>query len=157
MRNEAAAAWCTGLVFLAGMALPAQNLMLASMVGRGLAYSTALLLNSLVGLVLLVALNLLLYRGEFISSVTDTWVAWHVVPGLLGTGVVFALLLGFRGVGAVLTTVALITGQVLAATAIDHWRVASTSAQWSGLTWFGLMLFVVGAAIVFGSRGHVPN
>lgn len=60
VRTEAAAAWCTGLVFLAGMALPAQNLMLASMVGRGLAYSTALLLNSLVGLVLLVALNLLL-------------------------------------------------------------------------------------------------
>jgi hypothetical protein len=60
------------------MALPIQNLMLAGMVGRGLPYSAALTLNSLVGLVLLVTLNLLLYRSEFVSAVVPhTRPAWH--------------------------------------------------------------------------------
>jgi bacterial/archaeal transporter family-2 protein len=139
------------------MALPIQNLMLAGMVGRGLPYSAALTLNSLVGLVLLVTLNLLLYRSEFVSAVVETWEPWYLIPGLLGTGVMFALLVGFRGVGAVLTTVALIAGQVLAATAIDLYRAGSARDSWTGLTWLGLTLFVVGAAIIFGSRSHGPH
>lgn len=147
-----AAAGALALVFVGGVALAVQNLLLASMVARGLAQITALALNSIVGVVLLLALNAAWLGRGAAQATAGAWQWWFVLPGLLGTFVVFALLAGYTRVGAAAPTVALIAGQVLAAVALDAAGFTTRAAPLGALGWLGVVLFLAGAALVVASR-----
>lgn len=136
------------LVFVAGGALAVQNLLLAAMVARGLAHTTALALNSIVGVLLLLVLNAAWYGRSAVAATAFAWQWWFVLPGLLGTFVVFALLAGYTRAGAAAPTVALIAGQVLAAVALDALGLTARPAQLGALGWLGVALFIGGATLV---------
>ena len=136
------------LLAAAGIAQAVQNLLLGAMVARGLPPIAALALNSGVGLVLLVGLNLALYGPTVVSTVTEAGRWWFVLPGLLGTLVVFALLLGYARLGATIPSATVIAGQLLAAAALDASGLSNRAAPMGATTWIGLALLLAGAALV---------
>jgi bacterial/archaeal transporter family-2 protein len=146
------AAPALGLVFAAGVAMAVQNLLLAAMVGRGLGSVTALAVNSAVGLALLAVVNAAAYGSSAGSSVALAWRWRFVLPGMLGTFVVFAVLFGFRTIGATQPVVAAIAGQVLAAVTLDAIGVTSRPGTLTPMGWIGAALFVAGACMVVMSR-----
>jgi transporter family-2 protein len=107
------------LALVAGTAMAVQNLLLSVMVSRGLAYPAVLFMNSAVGLLLLLAVCLVFQGPALLREMLDVWKPWYLVPGLLGTFAVFALVFGYTHVGAPAPTIALIAGQVLASILMD--------------------------------------
>lgn len=140
------------LVFAGGVTLAIQHLLLAGMVARGLAHVTALALNSIVGVLLLVAINGAWLGAPVVASTARSFQWWFVLPGVLGTFVVFALLVGYTRAGAAAPTVALIAGQVLAAVALDAFGQTASGQPLGIVGWAGIVLFVAGAALVLASR-----
>ena len=140
------------LAFLGGIALATQNLVLAAMAARGLAYLSVLLLNTLVGLGLLLALNFAVSGTAFAGAIASAWRPWFLLPGLLGTFVVFCMVFGYGRAGAAAPTVGLIAGQVLAAVALDAVRVGPTSRPLSAASVIGALLVAAGAAVFVLAR-----
>jgi bacterial/archaeal transporter family-2 protein len=140
------------LVLLAGSSLSLQNLILSAMVARGLGPITALALNSAVGLALLVGVNLALLGPGVLPLVAQAWRWWFIVPGLLGTLAVFAMLTGYTRLGAATPTIALIAGQVLTALLLDLTGLTLRPGALTPAGWAGIALFVVGAALFLYSR-----
>jgi transporter family-2 protein len=141
-----------GLVALGGAALAIQNLLLSGMVARGLGPITALAMNSAVGIVLLLGLNMAIYGADAGMRLTQTWQWWFLLPGLLGTFVVTVLLFGYTKAGAAMPTVALIAGQVITACLLDIGGVSSRPIRFTALTWLGLAMFIGGTALFFVSQ-----
>lgn len=141
-----------GLALAGGFVLALQNLLLSSLAARGLAFPAVLLLNTLVGLVLLLSINVATTGSTFVDQITSAWTPWYLVPGLLGTFVVFAMVFGYSRVGATAPTIGLIAGQILAALVIDALHVGPTSRplSWAGV--LGTLLVAAGAALVVWSR-----
>lgn len=139
-------------IVAAGALLPLQNLLLAAMVSRGLSPITALALNSIVGVILLVALNLVLYGPTAIAATARSLQIWFVLPGVLGTCVVFAVLSGYTRLGATLPTIFLIVGQLAASVLLDVGGLTERRGGFPVSFWAGVVLFVVGAAMVVASR-----
>jgi transporter family-2 protein len=141
-----------GLALAGGVLLALQNLLLSSLAARGLAFPAVLLLNTLVGLALLLSINIATTRMAFVGQITAAWTPWYLVPGLLGTFVVFALVFGYSRVGAAAPTIGLIAGQILAAIALDVLQVGPSSRPptLSGL--LGALLVAAGATLVVWSR-----
>lgn len=142
------------LLAAAGIAQALQNLLLGAMLARGLPPVAALALNSAVGLALLLGLNLMLYGPAMASTVTQAWRWWFLLPGLLGTLVVFALLLGYARLGATIPSATVIAGQLLAAAALDAAGLTARSAPMGPTTWLGLALLLAGALLVLLAPGR---
>jgi transporter family-2 protein len=141
------------LALSGGVTLAIQNLLLAGMVGRGLASITALALNSLVGVTLLLVINLAWHGTAVVGTVAQSWQPWFLLPGILGTFVVFAMLIGYTRAGATIPTASLITGQLLAVALIDQFR-AQGPGPLGPLGWLGIALLIAGATLViFAPRG----
>ncbi|HTT09320.1 MAG TPA: DMT family transporter [Burkholderiaceae bacterium] len=141
------------LALLGGIALAVQNLVLAAMAARGLTYQSVLLLNTLVGLGLLLAINLATSGTAFVGTIASACRPWFVVPGLLGSFVVFCMVFGYSRAGAAAPTVGLIAGQVLAAVALDALQIGPGSRQLSAAGVLGALLVAAGAALfVFARR-----
>ena len=84
--------------------------------------------------------------------VAHAWRWWFILPGLLGTFAVFALLTGYTRLGAATPTVALIAGQVLTALLLDLAGLTLRPGALTPAGWAGIALFVVGAALFLYSR-----
>ncbi len=141
-----------GLALAGGFLLALQNLVLSSLAARGLAFPAVLLLNTLVGLVLLLSINVATTGSAFVGHITAAWTPWYLVPGLLGTFVVFAMVFGYSRVGAAAPTIGLIAGQILAAFLIDALQVGPTSRPLSLMSVLGAVLVAAGAAVVVLAR-----
>lgn len=139
-------------IVAAGALLPLQNLLLAAMVSRGLGSVTALAINSVVGVVLLAALNLALYGPAVLATAARNWQVWFVLPGVLGTCVVFAVLSGYTRLGATLPTICLIAGQLTASVLLDVGGFTGRRGEFPASYWAGVVLFTTGAVMVVGSR-----
>lgn len=140
------------LALTAGVVLAIQNVVLSSLAGRGLPFPAVLLLNTLVGFALLMSINVATTGAGFIDQIRGAWTPWYLVPGLLGTFVVFAMVFGFSRVGAAMPTIGLIAGQILAAVAIDAFKLGPTSRPLSLTGTLGALLVAAGAIIVVWSR-----
>jgi transporter family-2 protein len=140
------------LALAGGFALAVQNLILSAIVARGLAFPVALLLNTLVGLALLLAINLATAGPALVGNVAAAWKPWFLLPGLLGTFVVFCMVFGYSRAGATAPTVGLIAGQVLASIALDAMQVGPGSKPMSASSLLGAGLVVAGAVLVVLSR-----
>jgi transporter family-2 protein len=140
------------LALTAGIALAVQNLVLSAMAARGLAFPTVLLLNTLVGLALLLAINLFSSGLAFVGDVATVWKTWFLVPGLLGTFVVFCMVFGYSRASAAAPTVGLIAGQVLASLVMDALQIGPGSRQPSIAGVLGAVLVAAGAILVVLAR-----
>jgi len=140
------------LALVGGIALAIQNLLLSAIAARGLAFPLVLLLNTLVGLALLLTLNLVLTGTTFVGTVTTAWKPWFLLPGLLGTFVMFCMVFGYSRAGAAAPTVGLIAGQVLAAIALDALQIGPGSRPLSLTGAIGAALVAAGAILVVLAR-----
>ena len=140
------------LALVGGIALAIQNLVLSAIAARGLAFPLVLLLNTLVGLALLLTLNLVLTGTTFVGTVTTAWKPWFLLPGLLGTFVMFCMVFGYSLAGAAAPTVGLIAGQVLAAIALDALQIGLGSRPLSLTGAIGAALVAAGAILVVLAR-----
>jgi len=111
-----------------------------------------LLLNTLVGLALLLAINLFSSGLAFVGDVATVWKTWFLVPGLLGTFVVFCMVFGYSRAGAAAPTVGLIAGQVLASLVMDALQIGPGSRQPSIAGALGAVLVAAGAILVVLAR-----
>jgi bacterial/archaeal transporter family-2 protein len=141
-----------GLALAGGIVLALQNLVLASLAARGLAFPVVLLLNTLVGVALLLSINVATTGTAFVGHITAAWTPWYLVPGLLGTFVVFVMVYGYSRAGAAAPTIGLIAGQILAAIALDVLQVGPTSRPLSLAGVLGAVMVAAGATIVVMSR-----
>ena len=140
------------LALIGGMALAIQNLILSAIAARGLAFPTVLLLNTLVGIALLLPVNFALSGTTFVSAVATAWKPWFLLPGLLGTFVMFCMVFGYSRAGAAAPTVGLIAGQVLAAVALDALQIGPGSRPLSLIGVIGAALVATGAILVVLAR-----
>jgi transporter family-2 protein len=140
------------LAVAAGITLALQNLILSSMAARGLAFPMVLLLNTLVGLALLLTLNLAMSGMSFAGQIAAAWKPWFLVPGLLGTFVVFCMVFGYSRAGAAAPTIGLIAGQVLASIALDAMQAGPGSRPLSPASVLGAALVAAGAIVVVLAR-----
>lgn len=144
--------YAIALALAAGVVLAVQNLLLSSMAARGLAFPVVLLLNTLVGLALLLTINLATTGTAFIGAIGAEWKAWFLLPGLLGTFVVFCMVFGYSRAGAAAPTVGLIAGQVLASVVLDALQIGPGSRQPTAVSVIGAVLVTVGAALFVLAR-----
>ncbi|HUL68496.1 MAG TPA: DMT family transporter [Burkholderiaceae bacterium] len=140
------------LAFAGGIVLAMQNLLLSAMAARGLAFPAVLLLNTLVGMALLLAINVATTGASFAGAVGSTWQPWFLLPGLLGTFVVFCMVFGYTRAGAAAPTIGLIAGQVLAALALDAIQIGPGSRPISLASVIGGLLVAAGAILVVLAR-----
>lgn len=141
------------LLVAAGAALVMQNLIMVHITEQVSTVLITLLINSGVGLVLLLS-ALLLRNG--INGVTETVSAirpWVILPGLLGSFFVFSGIVGFQKVGATTTIAVLVASQLITGLLADSWRSGLSQARPCFLTIIGAGLLIVGAVLV--ARGRV--
>ncbi|PZQ46315.1 MAG: hypothetical protein DI556_20765 [Rhodovulum sulfidophilum] len=86
-----------GLLTLAGVALVAQNPLMARIATAGASTVAPLVLNSAVGLVALLTALLVQSGPSGLVATLRDFRAWYLLPGLLGSLFVFASVVGFDG------------------------------------------------------------
>jgi len=132
----------------AGISLVLQNILMVRITQSASTVLITLVVNSSVGLTALLLL-LLARRGtaglaEAIGAIRP----WALLPGLLGSFVVFAGIWGYQRLGAAPTIAVLVASQLLAGLTFD--AVRSGQMTLSGNAWqiAGAILLVIGAALV---------
>lgn len=136
--------WIIALLVAAGAALVAQNLLMVQISSGASTVLIALLLNSAVGFFILLAL--LLGRSG-LAEVGEAFGAlryWSVLPGMLGSFIVFASVFGYQRMGAATTIAVLIASQLVVGLAVDG--VRSGSAGLSSV--IGAVMLLGGAWLV---------
>lgn len=137
-----------GLLVAAGAALVVQNLLMAKITGAASTVLVALLMNSAVGLMLLLALLLLKAGMSGLSEVAGMFRLWFVIPGLLGTFFVYASITGYQTVGAAPTIAILVASQLVFGLAWDMSRSERLAGADISLAAIGAALLVSGAILI---------
>lgn len=136
------------LLVAAGISLVAQNLLMVRMTEAASTVLITLVINSGVGLALLL---LLLLGRSGISGITEalgTIRPWSLLPGLLGSFFVFAGIVGYQRLGAASTIAVLVSSQLVAGLIIDASRSTSPGFQSHALAILGGVLLIAGAFLV---------
>jgi len=139
-------------VAIAGIAIVIQNLLMVRITEGASTVLIALVLNSSVGLVLLV--SALLTK----SGVGGIWEAvgsvrlWTILPGMLGSFFVFAGILGYQRIGATMTISILISSQLIAGLMADTIKANGGIARPSMASLIGIGLLIMGTYMVARER-----
>lgn len=140
------------LLVAAGVALVAQNLLMVRMTESVSTVIITLVINSAVGLVLLLCTLLartgLAGIGEAIGALRP----WSILPGLLGSLFVFAGIMGYQKLGAATTISVLVASQLIAGLMADAWKTEAAGFRPSFLALLGAFLLVTGAILVARDR-----
>jgi bacterial/archaeal transporter family-2 protein len=140
------------LAVLAGVALVTQNTIMAAMTERGLALTSVLLFNSLVGVLVLIGFELMRAGTSFTIEFAHHAKFWFVLPGLLGTFFVFASLYGYMHMGATTTIALIIASQLVAGIVFDTWALHSDNQiVFNFQKLLGVNLLAIGAFMVLQS------
>lgn len=134
------------LLVVAGAALIAQNLIMASTSTRASTLLIPLLLNSAVGLTLLSLLLLWQGGASGLRELVATTRPVTLVPGLLGTFFVFASLMGYRTLGAAPTIALLVASQLVVGLAVDLYRADPPRLALTPM--LGAALLILGACLI---------
>lgn len=137
-----------GLLVAAGAALVVQNLLMAKITGAASTVLVALLMNSAVGLLFLLALLLRKAGMSGLSEVAGLFRLWFVIPGLLGTFFVYASITGYRTVGAAPTIAVLVASQLVFGLAWDFSQMDENTLQGALNATLGAGLLISGAFII---------
>jgi len=136
------------LALAAGASLALQYTIMLAVMDRGIGPVSALLINSLVGLVLLVGIEAARYGPSFALDLLPRARLWFLLPGLLGTFFVFASLYGYRHQGAATTIVLVVAGQLVTGLALDGMGLTGAARPIAAPTLIGTALLLLGTALV---------
>jgi bacterial/archaeal transporter family-2 protein len=136
------------LALASGASLAVQYAIMLAVTTRGVSLASALLVNSLVGLVVLGAIETSRDGPRFIIEIVARAKPWFVLPGLLGTFFVFASLYGYQHQGAAATIVLVVAAQLATGLVLDGLGLTGTARPIGGETLLGAALLVTGAVLV---------
>jgi transporter family-2 protein len=136
------------LALAAGASLALQYAIMLAVMDRGIGPVSALLINSFVGLVLLLGIEAARLGPSFALDLLARARLWFLLPGLLGTFFVFASLYGYRHQGAAATIVLVVAGQLVMGLALDGMGLTGAARAIAPHTLIGVALLLVGTALV---------
>jgi transporter family-2 protein len=136
------------LALAGGAAIAIQNTIMGAVVARGVDFTGTLIINSTIGLIVLVAIAMIRSGPAFVVDIAAHARPWFVLPGLLGTFFVFAGVFGYRHLGAATTIVLVVAAQLATGTALDAIGVTGASRPIGLQTLLGAALIVTGALLV---------
>jgi transporter family-2 protein len=136
------------LLAAAGVALVAQNLLMVRITETVSTVVITLVINSSVGLALLLAVLLLRNGMSGLTEAIGAVRPWAVLSGLLGSFFVFAGIMGYQRVGAAATIAVLVSSQLIAGLLVDASKSDASNIQADTLRLLGAGLLVVGAFLI---------
>lgn len=136
------------LLVSAGFCLVLQNLLMVRITLSASTVLVALVINSAVGLTVLLGLLLLRSGPGGVAEAVSALRPWAFLPGLLGSFFVFAGILGYQRLGAAPTIAILVASQLAAGLAADQLKPGAQALSAQGLPVFGAILLVVGAFLI---------
>lgn len=141
-------AYTIGILIAAGGMLVVQNLMMVRITASASTVLIALVINSGVGLMLL--LGSLLARNGLgaLTEMQESFKPWHLLPGLLGSFFVFAGILGYQRVGPAITISTLVASQMIAGLIADGLKAGSPVPRIDLASCMGMVLLVAGAFLI---------
>jgi len=135
------------MLVAAGAALVVQNLIMVRITGAASTVLITLVLNSSIGLVLLVGLLWWRNGAGFLTEITGLFRWWMVLPGILGSFFVFAGIMGYQRLGAAATISVLVASQLVLGLLVDHARSGAPLRD-AAMPALGAVLLVLGAWLV---------
>ena len=137
----------------AGVMLVVQNLLMVRITTSVSTVLITLVLNSSVGLVLLLS-GLVVRNGlAGLTELTDAFKPWHLLPGILGSFFVFASIFGYQRMGASATISTLVASQMLAGLIADRLKSGSFIASAEPLLMVGAVLLILGVMLIVQRKG----
>lgn len=136
------------LLVAAGVSLVAQNLLMVRISESASTILIALVINSSVGLLLLMALLFAKNGASALAEVTGNFRIWMLLPGLLGSFFVFSGIFGYQKLGAATTISVLVASQLVAGLAVDIYKAGPAALRDNLPALLGAVLLVVGAFLV---------
>ncbi|MDU4307641.1 MAG: DMT family transporter [Serratia marcescens] len=136
------------LLIAAGMGLVVQNLLMVRITESVSTILITLVINSSVGLLLLVGLLLAKNGLGAVAEVTGAARWWMLLPGLLGSLFVFAGILGYQKLGAAATISILVASQLCMGLLADVYRAGPAALRENLPALVGALLLVAGAYLV---------
>ncbi len=136
------------LALAAGASLALQYAIMLAVMERGVGPVSALFVNSVVGVMLLLGLEIARHGPSFASELLARARIWFLLPGLLGTFFVFASLYGYKHQGAAATTVLVVAAQLVTGLVLDQIGLTGATRPLGVVTVVGAVLLVAGAALV---------
>ena len=132
----------------AGIGLVVQNTLMVRITEASSTILIAMLLNSLVGIALFVAILLIKHGVSGFHELAAQVRWWTLLPGLLGSFFVFASISGYQHIGAATTIAVLVASQLIGGLALDVLRCPTI--PWRALPGpaIGALLLVIGAWLV---------
>ena len=142
-----------GVLITAGVTLVIQNLLMVRITASVSTVIITLLVNSGVGLVLLLSTLLVRNGPAGLVEVAGAFKPWFLLPGLLGTFFVFASIQGYQHVGAAVTISTLVASQMVAGLLADGLKSGVSWPRIEPLAALGAVLLVAGVFLIARSRG----
>ncbi|MGK8660928.1 DMT family transporter [Serratia marcescens] len=140
------------LLIAAGMGLVVQNLLMVRITESVSTILITLVINSSVGLLLLVGLLLAKNGLGAVAEVAGAARWWMLLPGLLGSLFVFAGILGYQKLGAAATISILVASQLCMGLLADVYRAGPAALRENLPALVGALLLVAGAYLVAKRR-----
>lgn len=136
------------LLVAAGVSLVVQNLLMVRISESASTILIALVINSSVGLLLLMALLFAKNGASALAEVTGNFRIWMLLPGLLGSFFVFSGIFGYQKLGAATTISVLVASQLVAGLAVDIYKAGPAALRDNLPALLGAVLLVAGACLV---------
>lgn len=137
------------LLAAAGVALVIQNLLMVRITDSVSTVLITLVINSAMGLVLLICSLLVRSGSAGISETIQVIRPWVILPGLLGSFFVFTSIAGYQSVGAAVTISVLVGSQLITGMLVDAYKAQTAP---SGLTSLGALLLIAGVVLIMKGR-----
>lgn len=134
------------LLAAAGAALVAQNLLMTRISADASTILIPLVMNSAVGLVLLLALLVGRSGLPGIHEAIASFKFWSLLPGLLGSFFVFASILGYQRLGATATIATLVASQLVVGLLVDIAKSGGIRGYETAMA--GAVLLATGAVLI---------
>jgi bacterial/archaeal transporter family-2 protein len=137
----------------AGIAVVMQNILMVRITESVSTVLITLVINSSMGLALLLAALLLRSGINGIAEAVSAVRPWAILPGLLGSFFVFAGIIGYQKVGAAATVAVLVASQLIAGLLVDAYKADTFYApRISAPSLLGVAFLVLGAVLIAHRR-----
>lgn len=140
------------MLIAGGIALVIQNMLMTRITHSASTVLIALVLNSAVGLVLLISLLAGKTGASGFYELLQSFKSWMFLPGILGCFFVFTVITGYQNIGASRTIAILVASQLVAGLGYDIYRSGTEGLLKNAPAIIGAVLLVTGAFLV-ASRG----
>lgn len=136
------------MLIAGGVALVIQNTLMAKISYSASTVLIALVLNSAVGLTLLISLLAGKTGVTGFYELIQSFRGWMLLPGILGSFFVFTGITGYQNIGASRTIAILVASQLVAGLGYDIYRSGTENLIKNAPAIIGAVLLVAGAFLV---------